>query len=73
MPNRRILSLWFPRLGAERLIRMERGLFDAPLAVLRDTGQMQVISSMNAAAEAEGLALEQPLRDAQAVCPHLQS
>lgn len=71
MPNRRILSLWFPRLGAERLIRMERGLFDAPLAVLRDTGQMQVIVSMNAAAEAEGLEPGQPLRDAQAVCPHL--
>lgn len=71
MPNRRILSLWFPRLGAERLLRMERGTFDAPLAVLRDTGQMQVISSMNARAEAEGLMLDQPLRDAQAVCPQL--
>ncbi|SFL32223.1 DUF6504 family protein [Shimia haliotis] len=71
MPNRRILSLWFPRLGAERLLRMERGTFDAPLAVLRDTGQMQVISSMNAQAEAEGLTLDQPLRDAQAVCPQL--
>ncbi len=71
MPHRRILSLWFPRLGAERVIRMERGLFDAPLAVLRDTGQMQVISSLNALAEAEGLTLGQPLRDAQAMCPRL--
>ncbi|PSL22330.1 Y-family DNA polymerase [Shimia abyssi] len=71
MPHRRILSLWFPRLGAERLIRMERGTFDAPLAVLRDTGQMQVISSLNVQAEAEGLELGQPLRDAQAVCPGL--
>ncbi len=71
MPNRRILSLWFPRLGAERLIRMERGTFDAPLAVLRDTGQMQVISSLSVQAEAEGLTLGQPLRDAQAMCPQL--
>ncbi|MEP2530804.1 DNA polymerase Y family protein [Shimia sp.] len=71
MPNRRILSLWFPRLGAERLIRMERGTFDAPLAVLRDTGQMQVISSLNVQAEDAGLELGQPLRDAQAVCPGL--
>jgi protein ImuB len=71
MPNRRILSLWFPRLGAERLIRMERGTFDAPLAVLRDTGQMQVICSLSEQAEREGLTLGQPLRDAQAMCPHL--
>lgn len=71
MPNRRILSLWFPRLGAERLIRMERGTFDAPLAVLRDTGQMQVICSLSVQAELEGLTLGQPLRDAQAMCPHL--
>lgn len=71
MPNRRILSLWFPRLGAERLIRLERGTFDGPLVVLRDTGQMQVISSLSVQAEAEGLTLGQPLRDAQAMCPHV--
>lgn len=71
MPLRRVLSLWFPRLGAERLIRQARGSLDAPLAVLRDTGQMQVISSMNVLAEAEGLQIGQPLRDAQAMCPAL--
>lgn len=71
MPNRRILSLWFPRLGAERLIRMDRGTFDAPLAVLRDTGQMQVISSLSVQAQAAGLSWGQPLRDAQAMCPLL--
>ncbi len=71
MPNRRILSLWFPRLGAERLVRLERGTFDAPLVVLRDTGQMQVISSLNKQAEALGLTLGQPVRDAQAVCPEV--
>ena len=26
MKRRRILSLWFPRLGAERFQRLERGL-----------------------------------------------
>lgn len=71
MPPRRILSLWFPRLGAERLIRQERGLLDAPLVVVRDTGQMQVISSLSAEAAAAGLALDQPLRDAHAMCPGL--
>lgn len=72
MSNRRILSLWFPRLGAERLLR--RGHLtnpDDPFAVIRDVAQTQVISSMNPAAEAKGLTLGQPLRDAQAMCPDL--
>ena len=71
MPKRRVLSLWFPRLGAERLIRQDPMLAEPPFAVLRDTGQMQVIASMNGAAQAEGLSLDQPLRDAQAMCPGL--
>ncbi|MGX9351522.1 Y-family DNA polymerase [Shimia sp. W99] len=71
MPTRRILSLWFPRLGAERLIRMERGLLEAPLVVLQETGQMQVISSLSPEAEAAGLTLGQPMRDAQAMCPEV--
>ncbi len=69
MPNRRILSLWFPRLGAERLLRQERGLIDAPLVVVRDTGQMQVLSALSATASREGLFVGQPLRDARAMCP----
>ncbi|MEP3298951.1 MAG: DNA polymerase Y family protein [Pseudoruegeria sp.] len=71
MPNRRILSLWFPRLGAERLLRQERGLIDAPMAVVRDTGQMQVLSSLSAPASEAGLFVGQPLRDARAMCPAL--
>lgn len=42
-----------------------------PMAVLKDTGQMQVIYSMNVAAEAQGLVLGQPMRDAMAMCPDL--
>jgi len=42
MPNRRILSFWFPRLGAERLIRAARGLTGAPLAVMAEQANMQV-------------------------------
>lgn len=71
MPHRRILSFWFPRLGAERLLRREEGARDRPFAVVRDTGQMQVLSSLSASAEAAGLVRGQPLRDAQAVCPEL--
>ncbi|MDJ0627437.1 MAG: DNA polymerase Y family protein [Rhodobacter sp.] len=70
MPTRRILSLWFPRLAAERLLRLENGI--APLlAVVRNQNNMQVLASLSRAAEAEGLSLGQPLRDAQAMCPQL--
>ena len=71
MPQRRILSLWFPRLGAERILRLERGLIDAPFAVVRDTGNMQVLHSLSAEASAAGLTTGQPLRDALAMCPAL--
>ncbi|MCG6901132.1 MAG: DNA polymerase Y family protein [Rhodobacter sp.] len=71
MPHRRILSLWFPRLGAERLLRMDRGYLDAPFAVVRDQNNMQVLASLSLRAEAEGLIPGQPLRDAQAMCPQL--
>lgn len=71
MPHRRILSLWFPRLGAERLLRQMGGPVDAPFAIVADTGQMQVLSSLNGAASAAGLSTGQPLRDAHAMCPGL--
>jgi len=69
MLNRRILSLWFPRLGAERILRLQRGTIDAPFAVVREEKNMQVLSSLSREAEAEGLFVGQPLRDAQAMCP----
>lgn len=71
MPNRRILSLWFPCLGAERILRQERGTLLAPLAVVRDTGQTQVLSSLSPAAMEQGLYPGQGLRDARAICPTL--
>lgn len=69
--HRRILCLWFPRLSVERLIRRMGGPSSAPMAILRDTGNMQVVSSLNTEAEAKGLRLGQPLRDAMAICPSL--
>ena len=71
MSNRRILSLWFPRLAAERLLRMESGLVDAPFAVVEDRGNMQMLSSLSVIASEAGLTPGQPLRDAQAMCPEL--
>ncbi|CUH49745.1 DUF6504 family protein [Ruegeria atlantica] len=71
MPKRRILSLWFPRLGAERLIRAARGLHVGPLAVVAEQSNMQVITSLNAEAQAAGLRVAQPVRDAHAMCAAL--
>ena len=41
MTNRRILSLWFPRLAAERCLRLDRGLPAGPFAVAADSGNAQ--------------------------------
>ncbi|MBY6155333.1 DNA polymerase Y family protein [Vannielia litorea] len=71
MPNRRILSLWFPRLAAERLIRAEPALAEVPLAVVRESGNVVSLASLSRTASAAGLRPGQPLRDAQAVCPDL--
>ena len=62
MPARRILSIWFPRLGAERLMR-RRGL-SGPFAVVAERGQRQVLVSLSPEAEAAGLFPGQP----HAVC-----
>lgn len=71
MPNRRILSLWFPRLGAERLLRRDGLGPDTPLAVVQEVSNAQLLCSLSRGAEAAGLRPGQPLRDARAVCPDL--
>ncbi|MHA6324678.1 Y-family DNA polymerase [Roseivivax sp. CAU 1753] len=71
MPNRRILSLWFPRLGAERLIRQDPLLGDLPFATVRDLGNAQVLGALSLRASAAGLYPGQPLRDAHAATADL--
>ncbi|KIC49887.1 DNA polymerase Y family protein [Tateyamaria sp. ANG-S1] len=71
MPNRRILSIWFPRLGAERLIRRQPVLADQPVAVVEEQQNMQVITALNGVAQADGLQVGQPVRDAHAMCLRL--
>lgn len=74
MSRRRILSLWFPRLGAERALRLARGGaagLAGPLAVVGDRNGSQVLTSLSAEAEGAGLSVGQPLRDAGAMCPAL--
>ena len=69
--NRRILSLWFPRLAAERVLRLGRGLPHGPFAVVGDINNTQVLTSLSVEPEAAGLRGGQPLRDARAMCPEL--
>ena len=71
MSHRRILSLWFPRLAAERALRRRGDVLPLPLAVVGHQNGAQVITSLNAEGEGAGLRLGQPLRDATAMCPDL--
>ena len=71
MSLRRVLSLWFPRLAVERLLRQRRDALIQPFAVVGLRANAQVIVSLTAEAEAAGLRQGQPLRDATAMCPHL--
>ncbi|SFD01653.1 Y-family DNA polymerase [Tropicimonas isoalkanivorans] len=68
---RRILSLWFPRLCAEGILRAEGSAPSGPFAVVRNSGNMQVLVSLDIAASRAGLRPGQPLRDARAMCPEL--
>ncbi len=72
-PSRRILSLWFPRLGAERLIRRFRLDPEQPFAVVATQGAAQMLHSLSPGASAAGLQPGQPLRDAMAMCPDLMT
>lgn len=69
MAGKRILSIWFPRLAAERVRRRRGDALPAPLSVVGDRNGAQVLVSLSPEAEAQGLALGQPLRDATAICP----
>jgi protein ImuB len=72
MPAKRALSLWFPRLGAESVLRkMGASGQVLPLVMVADSGQMQVVASVSVAASLLGVRPGQPLRDAQAICPDL--
>ncbi|MEM6374966.1 MAG: DNA polymerase Y family protein [Pseudomonadota bacterium] len=71
MPERRILSIWFPHLAAERVLRHLNLDPEMPFAVVGEVGQMQILHALNPAAAAAGLHQDQPLRDAHAVCAGL--
>lgn len=71
MLRRRILSLWFPRLAADRAVRQEAHLAGLPLAVIADRRGALVVASLSAEAEAVGLRQGMALGDARAIRPDL--
>jgi protein ImuB len=73
MAHRRILSLWFPRLAAERLLRRRGDVLPEPFAVVAEQNGAQLLTSLNAEAEALGLRPGQALRDATAICAGLRT
>ena len=69
--HRRILSLWFPRLGAERVLRLEPGLGEAPLVTVAEISNLRQLAATSAVAEGLGASRGQSLSDAMVLCPGL--
>jgi protein ImuB len=68
--RRRILSLWLPRLTAERAIRRMGGV-EEPFAVVAEEANALRLISVDAAAAAIGLSPGMALTDARAIHPGL--
>ena len=73
MPTRRILSIWFPYLAAERVLRSHRGAILNPFAIVAQDSNTLTLACLSAEANAEGLIVGQPLSDARAFCPNLMT
>ena len=71
MPSRRIIAIWFPYIGAERILRKTQHTLENPIVVVAKRSQSEIISSISAAAQYKGLFVGQSLRDASSICPHL--
>lgn len=69
--NRRVVSLWFPRLASDRALRMCP--LDGPFALTLRRDNINRIHCLNAAAEFQGLYRGMVFSDARAFCPDLQS
>ncbi len=71
MSQKRILSVWFPRLAIERTLLQARIPADIAAAAVASVSNAQILAALTPAAEAEGLHAGQPLRDALAIFPAL--
>ncbi len=69
MPKRRIISLWFPNLAAEHVLRTRH--IDAPFAIVKTQQNAQSLTSLCPQARSQGLSVGQSISDARALCNHL--
>ena len=69
--QRRVVSLWFPRLASDRVLRARP--IEGPFALTLTEGNANRIHCLNAAAEHCGLHRGMVWSDARAFCPDLQS
>jgi len=70
--RRRIVSLWFPRLATDRILRhRSRDEAGRPLAAVVETGNRVLLHGVDRLAEQEGLSPGMTLANARAVAAHL--
>ncbi len=72
--RRRVISLWFPHLAAERALRSNRSINPKiPFVVVGMRKSALRLCSINGAAEAQGLRCGMALADARAMFPNLMT
>ncbi|WP_282156989.1 Y-family DNA polymerase [Shimia thalassica] len=69
--QRRIVSLWFPRLSSDRVLRGRS--VDGPFALTIHQSNTERLYCLNVEAEAQGLSRGMGFSDARAYCPDLQT
>ncbi|WP_294610879.1 DNA polymerase Y family protein [uncultured Roseovarius sp.] len=69
--QRRVVSLWFPRLASDRVLRLHP--VEGPFVLTLKQQNANRIYCLNAAAAQQGLHQAMPYADARAFCPSLQS
>ena len=69
--QRRVVSLWFPRLASDRVLRARPA--DAPFALTLKQNNANRLYCLNMAAEEQGLYRGMSYSDARAFCPDLKS
>ncbi|GAB4387914.1 Y-family DNA polymerase [Albidovulum sp.] len=69
--NRRVVSMWFPRLASDRALRLRP--VDGPFALTWKQDNAERLHCLNAAAERQGLRRGMTHAEARAFCPDLQS
>ncbi|WP_299909030.1 DNA polymerase Y family protein [uncultured Paracoccus sp.] len=69
--QRRIVSMWFPRLASDRALRL--CAVDAPFALTLRQANTERLYDLNRQAEAQGLSRFMPFAEARAFCPALQT